>query len=53
VGILHYNFENGATFGIKLVAESQARAHLNKHKHHATKHHKTGKKSLRIKLDKK
>jgi hypothetical protein len=31
----------------------KAKAHLSKHKHHTTKHHKTGKKSLSIKVDKK
>ncbi len=31
----------------------KAKSHLSEHKHHTTKHHKTGKKALNIKVNKK
>jgi hypothetical protein len=49
----------GPTETLNSESNIHAKAHLSKHKHknhskqHKTKHHKTGKKSLSIKVDKK
>jgi hypothetical protein len=37
----------------KTKANLSKHKHKNKHKHHTTKHHKTGKKTLSVKVDKK